>query len=325
MAGDWIKWAKGLPDKPEVIRLAGMLALTREVIVCRLMRFWEWCDDNIGEDAICENGSAFVDLSPRAGDNVAFIDALVWTPGFADSMASVNWLRCRDGRIELPNFGRHNGETAKTRARNAKNQKRKRQPTDDADKPPKAAKPPPVTNESPQMSPRAGDIPVTRERGEESLNTAPTERATTRPVPDSPHHRTLAAFVDAWKGRYGTDYPVKGGKDGKAIKEILIALKGDEAKAKAAIDRFFADSDDWLTDKRHGLGILQSQLEKWIVDTPRGTSGNRGTGPVRPVNRIEFDPTRNGIKPVNVCGTDPATEAAAGQDAQRDARDSPGG
>ena len=29
MAGDWIKWSKGLPNKPEVVRLAGMLGLPR--------------------------------------------------------------------------------------------------------------------------------------------------------------------------------------------------------------------------------------------------------------------------------------------------------
>jgi hypothetical protein len=170
MAGDWIKWSKGLPNKPEVVRLAGALGLSRAEVVVRLMAFWEWCDDNIPEDAICDNGSAFVTLSPHDGDNVAFVDALVGTPKFADSLALVNWIRFRDGRVELPNFGRHNGETAKTRARNAKNQKRKRQQGGEAPPIP----PPSPPNVSPQMSPPRGDKSVTRGEERREENTPPT-------------------------------------------------------------------------------------------------------------------------------------------------------
>lgn len=174
MAGDWIKWTKGLPDKPEVVRIAAALGLTREVAVCRLMRLWEWCDDNIADDAIRENGSAFVELSPSDGDNAAFVDALVGTPNFANSLALVGWIRFRSGRIELPNFGRHNGETAKTRARNAKNQKRKRQQPDAPSPPPVA---PPVTGPPQQMSPSRGDIPVTRGEERREDKTPPTPPA----------------------------------------------------------------------------------------------------------------------------------------------------
>lgn len=140
MAGDWIKWSVGLESKREIVRLAGVLGVSREVAVCRCMKFWEWCDQNIGTDAISNSGSAFVELSPHDGDNMAFVDDLVGTPKFAETMALVGWIRFRNGRLELPNFGRHNGETAKTRARNAKNQKIKRV----------------------KMSPRRGDKTVTR-------------------------------------------------------------------------------------------------------------------------------------------------------------------
>lgn len=161
MAGDWIKWVKGLPRKPEVVRLAGMLSLSRAEVVSRLMTFWEWCDDNIPDDAIRENGSAFVELSPHDGDNMAFVDDLVCTSQFANSLALVKWIHFRDGRIELPNFGRHNGETAKTRARNARNQKKKRDKSpDDSSKS--------VTTTQTVMSPPRGDKSVTREREEEN-------------------------------------------------------------------------------------------------------------------------------------------------------------
>jgi len=169
MAGDWIKWEHDLPNKPEVVRIASDLGLSREVVSCRLMKFWEWCDKTIPESAISDNGSAFVKMSPRDGDNAAFIDALAGTPGFADSLAAVEWIRFRDGRIELPNFGRHNGETAKTRARNSKLQKKKRTSSDGQKKP----------NHQDQdgehvsdLSPRDSDKKVTRgeERREELIH-----------------------------------------------------------------------------------------------------------------------------------------------------------
>lgn len=145
MAGDWIKYVKGLEQKPEVVQIAGVLSIPREFVVCRLMKLWSWTDDNIPEENISStDDSAFVKMSPKNDDNMAFVDALVGTPGFAAAMASACWIRFRHGRIELPNFGRNNGETAKTRARNAKNQKRMRQRQE-------------------QKSPGDGDIPNTRE------------------------------------------------------------------------------------------------------------------------------------------------------------------
>lgn len=171
MAGEWIKWTKGLPRKSEVHRIAVSLGLTRAEVVVRLMQFWEWCDENIGNDAISDTGLASVQMSPSRGDNVSFIDDLVSTPGFAEALSSVNWLRALDGRIELPNFGRHNGETAKTRARNSKNQKNKRGNGESSEHHDKSGEPPPTTSE---VSPPPGDKchrePVTR--GEESIEDA---------------------------------------------------------------------------------------------------------------------------------------------------------
>jgi hypothetical protein len=165
MAGDWIKWTKGLPDKPEVVRMAGLLGLPRAEVVVRLLKFWEWCDDNIAEDSVNADGHAFVKLSPNDGDNMAFLDTLVGTPSFAGSLADVDWIRFRDGRIELPNFGRHNGETAKSRARNAQNQARRRERAK-TQSPANKATPTVSARASPKVSPSGGDKPVTR--GEES-------------------------------------------------------------------------------------------------------------------------------------------------------------
>jgi hypothetical protein len=162
MGVEWIKWTKGLPAKPEVIRMAGILSIPVEFVTCKLMKFWEWCDDCIPCSDISKSGSGFVTLSPRDGDNLLFVDALVGTPNFANAMVAVGWLRCRDGRLELPNFGRHNGKTAKTRARNTKTQQGLRENesgdggTQEGDVSPRRHQN--VTN----LSPRDGDKKVTR-------------------------------------------------------------------------------------------------------------------------------------------------------------------
>jgi len=142
--------------------MAALLHVSRREVAALCMEFWEWCDETIPDSAFNSVGSAFVTLSPRDSDNMAFVDAIVGTAKFADSLAAVEWIRFRDGRIELPGFALHNGETAKTRARNANNQKKKR----DADKTPsEPQKPKRVTT----TSPRDGDKKVTREEREKSI------------------------------------------------------------------------------------------------------------------------------------------------------------
>ena len=163
MAGDWVKWVKGLENKPEVVRMSGQLGRSRLEVATMCMVLWGWADDNIPEESIAESGSAFVTLSPSDGDNMAFIDAVVGTPRFADSMSRVGWLRFRDERVEFPNFGRHNGETAKTRARNAKNQKKKRCNPKDKKTPDAGGSGHPEPNDVTEMSPAHGDKTVTRE------------------------------------------------------------------------------------------------------------------------------------------------------------------
>ena len=38
------------------------------------------------------------------------------TNGFADALQQVGWLACHENEMRLPNFDKHNGQTAKTRA-----------------------------------------------------------------------------------------------------------------------------------------------------------------------------------------------------------------
>lgn len=194
MAGDWVKWEKGLENKPEVVRMASFLGKSRKEVAVDCMNFWGWADENIPEDSISENGSAFVTLSPLAGDNMAFIDAVVGTPLFADSMSRVGWLRCRDERVEFPNFGRHNGETAKTRARNAKNQKKKRLKEEPKTPVIDVQAIPPTVKKVTKKSPRIGDKTVTR--GEERRVGSSNEETNTPLIPQGGDARVTFLEVD---------------------------------------------------------------------------------------------------------------------------------
>jgi len=105
MSGDWIKVEVSTVDKPEVMRIARILKIDRDSAFGKLIRLWAWFDSNSVDGVV----DGVVD-----GD----IDDLCHCKGFAASCVAVGWLNidARAQRIALPNFDRHNGETAKQRA-----------------------------------------------------------------------------------------------------------------------------------------------------------------------------------------------------------------
>lgn len=106
MAGDWIKMRTNLDTDPAVVRLASGLKQDRYAIVGRLHKIWSWANEHLtdGQDVPIDS---------------AFLDALVETPGFAEQLRRVGWLSGRENSLCFPNFDRHNGESAKTRALDA--------------------------------------------------------------------------------------------------------------------------------------------------------------------------------------------------------------
>lgn len=123
MAG-WIKREVRLGHKAEIIRMAAILKPcknfdhSRKVIAESCQQIWEWADDNVTE--IDAEGTGRATIGP---DPARTIDTQAGIPGFGDAMSTVGWLRIRDlstGLIEFPNYDRHNGQNAKTRAKHAK-------------------------------------------------------------------------------------------------------------------------------------------------------------------------------------------------------------
>jgi hypothetical protein len=124
MAGDWLAACKDLPDKPEVIAIANATGLVAEAVASFLLfRFWAWADS--------QTDTGFVAHVSRNNLITMFNQPeILWR-----TMEKVGWLVvCSDG-IELPNFARWMGESAKRRLQNSARQrelrKRKRDNEDD--------------------------------------------------------------------------------------------------------------------------------------------------------------------------------------------------
>lgn len=108
MAGNWIKFEVDTPEKPEVLALTVAMGWDDpDLTVGKLLRVWRWFDQHTLE------GNA-------PGVSAALLDRIAGVTGFSTEMAKVGWLIVSDEGISLPNFDRHNGETAKSRALTAK-------------------------------------------------------------------------------------------------------------------------------------------------------------------------------------------------------------
>lgn len=103
MAGDWIKVEVATPEKPEVSDIAGLTGLTPDDVLGKLIRVWIWFDQHTENGTLPRNASVTLPLR---------ISSLVSHEGFGEAMLSTGWLTEKG----LPNFDRHNGKSAKTRA-----------------------------------------------------------------------------------------------------------------------------------------------------------------------------------------------------------------
>lgn len=119
MAGDWIKIRTDLYEDQDVLQMSDILGTDDPTTIGLLVRFWSWAD----KQTIDGNGIKLSD---------ARIDSLVGRPGFADALRKVEWLEGENGSLTLPNFQRHNGDSAKARVleAEAKRIRRKQQKPD---------------------------------------------------------------------------------------------------------------------------------------------------------------------------------------------------
>lgn len=104
MPGDWIKVESDLHRHPKVLAMALRLGVTSVTVVGCSIATWGALDQ-FGTSGIIEK------MGPEA------LDSMVQTPGFAQAMQAVGWLVIHEnGDLEFPDYERHNGPTAKSRA-----------------------------------------------------------------------------------------------------------------------------------------------------------------------------------------------------------------
>ena len=116
----WIKVDSTTPHKPEVLKLARVLEVSRDDAFGKAMRFWIWLDG--------------VTVDGRVdGVTSHDVDAVVGAEGVAVALEAVGWLELDDESqtITVPNFEAHNGETAKARGLKTQRQARWRKKTVD--------------------------------------------------------------------------------------------------------------------------------------------------------------------------------------------------
>lgn len=112
MAG-WIKWNKGLTKRSEVLQMAARTKKDRRLIALACMELWEWADDETTDGWL-------------PGCTAAFVDDLVGIRGFASAYAEAGWSEIKPDGTLLRNWERHNGESAKRRALDARSKEERR-------------------------------------------------------------------------------------------------------------------------------------------------------------------------------------------------------
>lgn len=110
----WIKIETTTPDKPEVVAMAARLRMSDpDTVVGKLVRLWAWADANSVD-------------GHEISITRAFVDRLTACKGFAAAMESVGWLEGADMLLSFPGFSRHNGDSAKKRAGEARKKQNQR-------------------------------------------------------------------------------------------------------------------------------------------------------------------------------------------------------
>jgi hypothetical protein len=113
----WIKMRTDLWDDPRVSAICDKLDATEATIIGALFRFWSIADQHSVDGLLAA-------MTPSS------LDRKVGLSGFAKALEQVGWLAVDSDGLRVPRFHEHNGESAKTRARNAKNQSHRRSVTD---------------------------------------------------------------------------------------------------------------------------------------------------------------------------------------------------
>lgn len=103
----WIKLETHTFDKVEVFSMAQELGIDPDSVVGKCARVWAWFDANT-TDGVTKSVTT------------ALLDRYCGVTGFSKAMVNVGWMVLEGENLYLPNYDRHNSQTAKDRALGAK-------------------------------------------------------------------------------------------------------------------------------------------------------------------------------------------------------------
>jgi hypothetical protein len=124
MAGDWIPYEIGLPNKPQVLLLADAARMKPREVVGLLMEFWGWAsmqthDGNVTRVTL----PLLVKLFP--GSRLAFWEAM--------TSPCIGWLEVRDNGVYIPRANKWITRGAKARLKKSERQAMWRSGSDNVD------------------------------------------------------------------------------------------------------------------------------------------------------------------------------------------------
>jgi len=218
MAGDWIKIETALPHKPEVMQLADLLDIDELQVVGHLVMFWSWVDGQMSAEC------------PRVVATKRGLDRASCRQGFADALVAVGWLEIDGANICIPNMDYHLSDSAKKRARDAKNKKRRRE----------------VVARSGQMSsPNADKTGTREEKRREEKNKQPIYTPSDGIViPDRVNKPSIVDAVGRWVAHINADDTHKSieanSPQEEATWRLVASWRESEESTVAAIDAAIA-------------------------------------------------------------------------------------
>lgn len=271
MAGDWIKIEHWTPDKPEVFRMAERLGIDPDSVTGKLVRIWIWADQQT------ISGSA-------QSVTKALLDRVANHSGFADALIEAGWLESAPEGISFINFDRHNGNSAKNRAQNAKRASASRSHRDKC--------------HAHTVTKAHEKRDLEKRREEKNINTEHIYAEPPKPIaPDGPSEafRLFAATYprwvgerDAWNAWQATVWQLvseRGISDADAEQLLLEAAQrfrdspAGKDPPRATDDDFRLKPSNWLKGGHYADSDAILQRPNRRAEPTRGSAGRTGSKP----------------------------------------------
>lgn len=247
MAGDWIKWSKGLTRKMEILQIAARLHVAPAHAAGVLMQLMEWVDENVS--IFDEDGNARVTLGPLQPST---LDVTLGLAGFMESLAEIGWVKLDGDVLVFIHAGRHNGQTAKARAVTNRRVAKHREKINDST----------VTH----VTPESLQNPLPEKRREDSTHTQgdSVQRSAARPLPESIATPDFRTAWERWLIHWAQAF-----NHGKAMPEMTELAQLRELSALGAA-RAIAAIENSITK-----GSLKKPMEPFTPGQNNSYANNR--------------------------------------------------